>query len=274
MNLRSCLRPNRHVDQFLVMSRAMRALWIVVVAFAIGCSTPIQHGLDETAANEVLTALERGGVEANKTRDESNGEAFVISVPKVHAVRALQLLQSLGLPRGRRAGFGEVYKQTSLVPTPTEERARYLEALAGEIERTLETVDGVVTARVHLVLAEPDPLAVDSKPRVAAQAAVLLKVRPEPVALREADVQKLVAGSVAGLLPESVAVVVTPAAEAPSQRAPTLASVGPLQVDPGSRKLLLVALLGGLAVIATLAVLLLITARRLAAVDRRDRENS
>lgn len=252
----------------------MRALWTVVVALAIGCSTPIQHGLDETAANEVLTALERGGIEASKARDESNGEAFAISVPKVHALRALQLLQSLGLPRDRRAGFGEVYKQASLVPTPTEERARYLEALAGEIERTLETVDGVVAARVHLVLPEPDPLAMDGKPRVAAQAAVLLKVRPTPAALREADVQKLVAGSVAGLLPEAVAVVVTPATEAPSQHAPALASVGPVQVDPASRKLLLVVLLGGLAIIATLAALLLITARRLAALERRERERS
>ena len=252
----------------------MRALWTVVVALAIGCSTPIQHGLDETTANEVLTALERGGIEASKARDDSNGEVFVISVPKVHALRALQLLQSLGLPRGQRAGFGEVYKQASLVPTPTEERARYLEALAGEIERTLETVDGVVAARVHLVLPEPDPLAVDGKPRVAAQAAVLLKVRPTPAALREADVQKLVAGSVAGLLPEAVAVVVTPATEAPSQRAPGLASVGPLQVDPASRNLLAGILLGGLAVIATLAILLFLTARRLSALERREGERS
>jgi type III secretion protein J len=261
-----------YVEQFLVVSAAMRVLWIVAVALAIGCSTPIQHGLDETAANEVLTALERGGIEASKARDESNGEAFIISVPKFHAVRALQILQSLGLPRGRRAGFGEVYKQASLVPTPTEERARYLEALAGEIERTLETVDGVVTARVHLVLAEPDPLAVDGKPRVAAQAAVLLKVRPALASLREADVQKLVAGSVAGLLPEAVAVVVTPAADVPSQRAPALASVGPVNVDPASRTLLLGGLLGGLAIIATLAVLLLIAARRLAGLERRDRK--
>jgi len=250
----------------------MRVLWTVAVAFAIGCSTPIQHSLDETAANEVLTALEQGGIEASKARDESNGEAFVISVPKVHAVRALQILQSLGLPRGRRAGFGEVYKQASLVPTPTEEHARYLEALAGEIERTLETVDGVVTARVHLALAEADPLAVDGKPRLPAQAAVLIKVRPAPAALREADVQKLVAGSVAGLLPEAVAVVVTAAAEVPPQRAPGRASVGPLQVDPASRRLLVGILLVGLAVIATLAVLLFLTARRLAALERRDRK--
>ncbi|HEX7598468.1 MAG TPA: secretion protein, partial [Polyangia bacterium] len=194
----------------------MRLLWIVVVAALIGCSTPIQHGLDEAAANEVLTALERGRIEACKTRDDSNGEAFVISVAKAQAVHALETLQSLGLPRGRRAGFGETYKQASLVPTATEERARYLEALAGEIERTLETVQGVVSARVHLVLAEPNPLAVDGSPSVAARAAVLLKLRAGPPPLAEADVQKLVAGSVAGLAPQSVAVVVTSAADAPS----------------------------------------------------------
>ena len=149
------------------------------------------------------------------------------------------------------------------MPTPTEERARYLEALAGEIERTLETADGVVASRVHLVLPEPDPLALEGKPRVAAQAAVLLKVRPTSTPLREADVQKLVAGSVAGLLPEAVAVVVTPAAEVPSLRAPALASVGPLKMDPGSRPLLVGILVVGLAIIATLAVLLFVTARRL-----------
>ena len=57
--------------------------------------------------------------------------------------------------------------------------------------------------------------------------------------------------------------------ERPLATAPALASVGPLQVDPASRKLLLVVLLGGLAVVATLAALLLITARRLAGLERK-----
>ena len=123
--------------------------------------------------------------------------------------KALDLLRSLGLPRDRRHGFAEVYGQPSLIPTPSEERARYLEALGGEIERTLETADGVVSARVHLVLEETDPLAVDAKPRTAARAAVLLKVRGGRAPLPDGDVQKLVAGSVPGLDPAAVAVVVT-----------------------------------------------------------------
>jgi hypothetical protein len=53
-----------------------------------------------------------------------------------------------------------------------------------------------------------------------------------------------------------------------------LASVGPVNVDPASRKLLVGILLGGLAVIAILAVLLFLSARRLAALERRERERS
>jgi len=144
-------------------------------------------------------------------------------------------LQSAGLPRGptRRFRRGPTSRPAWCPRPPRSAPSRYLEARWQErFERTLETVDGVVTARVQPGTCRGlNPLAVDSKPRVAAQAAVLLKVRPERSVARYArpTCRKLVAGSVAGLLPESVAVVVTPAAEAPSQRAPTLASVGPLR---------------------------------------------
>ncbi len=245
----------------------MRALGIVVVAVLAGCSTTIQHGLDESAANEVVTALERSGIEACKARDEAKGEAFTVAVPQDQTLRALEVLQALGLPRGRRAGFGEVYKQASLVPTPSEERARFHEALSGEIERTLETVEGVVSARVHLVLAEPNLLAMDGKTQAPSQASVLLKLRAGPAPISEAEVQKLVAGSVAGLAPAAVAVVTTSAATAPSA-GPQLVSVGPLRVAPGSRVLVLSLVFGSLAIIVVLAVLLIIAARRLLAVER------
>jgi type III secretion protein J len=219
----------------------------------------------------MVTALDRAGVAASKTRDDDG--AFMVSVGRADVIRALELLRTLGLPRTQRSGFGDVYKRPSLVPTLTEERARYVEALAGEIAHTLESVEGVANARVHLVLPEPDPLAVDGKPRVAAQAAVLLKVRghhsgvaaPSPIAV--SDVQKLVAGSVPGLDPATVAVVVTQAPEVPS--AAGLVTLGPLRLTPDSRGTLLAGLAGACAILGVLAALLLVTARRLAAAERK-----
>jgi type III secretion protein J len=245
---------------------------VAIAAGAAACSTSLLGGLDERAANESVAALEHAGIATEKAAEEGGGggATFTVRVARHDAARALDLLRSLGLPRDRRHGFAEVYGQPSLIPTASEERARYLEALAGEIERTLETADGVVSARVHLVPEEIDPLALEPRPRTPARAAVLLKARGGRSPLPEADVQKLVAGSVPGLEPAAVAVVLTSTPEAGDGDGDgrALSSVGPLRVASGSRGLVVGALAVGLAVLAVLAVLLLLTARRLALLQR------
>lgn len=239
-----------------------------VLAMA-ACSTNILHGVDERGANDAARALERAGIGAEKLPEEGGGAGgrFTLRVARGDGARALDLLRALGLPRDRRHGFSETYAEPSLIPTPSEERARYVDALAGEVERTLEEVDGVVSARVHLVLEEGDPLAADARPRAAARAAVLLTTRPGRTPIPREDVQRLVAGSVGGLDAAAVAVVFTAAPAAPEE-GPTMAAIGPLRVTAGSRPILIVALGAGAAVLALLAALLIVTARRLAAMER------
>jgi type III secretion protein J len=248
------------------------ALWLAVAVAAMvstGCSTNILHGIDERAANDAARALERAGIGAEKATEEGTGAAgtFTVRVARGDGARALDLLRALGLPRDRRHGFSETYGQPSLIPTPSEEHARYVDALSGEIERTLQEVDGVVSARVHLVPEEVDPLAADGRPRAAARAAVLITARPGQTPIAERDVQRLVAGSVAGLDAAAVAVVFT-AAPAVAETEIAMAQVGPLRVTPGSRTVLMAALGTGLGLLALLAGLLLVTARRLAALER------
>jgi type III secretion protein J len=257
------------------MTRLAAVMGVLALA-AAGCSTNILQGIDERAANEAARALERAGIGAEKVADEgggASGATYTLRVSRADGARALDLLRALGLPHERRRGFAETYGQPSLIPTPSEERARYVDALAGELERTLEGLDGVVSARVHLVLEENDPLAptADGKPRAAARAAVLLTTGSPPASghappPRE-DVQRLVAGSVAGLEPAAVAVVVTSAPPAPEGE-PTMTAVGPLRVTPGSRGLLIAALAVALGVLGVLAGLLVVTARRLSALER------
>lgn len=244
----------------------MRGLWIVVV-LCLGCSAAIEHGLDEATANEVVTSLERAGIAASKSRDDGRADAFVVTVGKSDVVRSIELLHALGLPRGRGSGFAEVYKQSSLLPTPSEERAKYVEALSGEVVRTLQMVDGVVGARVHLVLPEPAVLAIDDKPKATAQAAVLIKVgdgKSRPIT--EPEVQKLVAGSVPGLDPAAVAVVFTTAAQVPTASC-GLVSLGPLRLTVASRTIVVAVATAGFVLLALLATLLLLMVRRL---GRRD----
>ena len=258
--------------------QGVRVFLYAAAVMAAGCSTNILHGVDERSANEATAALERAGIGAEKLPDEGppagGGATYMIRVAHADGSRAVDLLRALGLPHDRRRGFSETYGQPSLIPTPSEERARYVDALTGEIERTLESADGVVSARVHLVLEESDPLAADAKPRNAARAAVLLKARPGATPLGEGDVQKLVAGSVAGLEPAAVSVVVTAAADPNAAATASLAALGPLRITPGTRPLLLAALVGGLALLALLATLLLVTARRAASRGRASAKTS
>jgi type III secretion protein J len=239
----------------------------MLALLVLGCSASIEHGLDEASANEMLTSLERAGIPANKTREDAG--SFTLNVARGEVVSAMELLRSLGLPRGHRPSMGDIFKQGSLLPTPTEERARYVEGLGNEIARTLEDIDGVMLVHVHLVLPEAEPLSTEGKPRLPAQAAVLLKLhagKPRPVS--EAEVRKLVAGSVPGLEPAAVSVVFTQAAALPASHVASLVPLGPLRVSAASRVPLVIVGVIVLALIVLLAGLILILARKLAARQR------
>jgi type III secretion protein J len=194
------------------LSPTRHALAAALLACACGGSEEILHGLDEPQANQVLVALEDGGIGGRKERPDGAEAGWTVLVPSGSAGRAQRLLADRELPRPRAPGFGEVFGKGSMVPSATEERALYLHALAGELSRSVEAIDGVVEARVHLALPEPNPLRAEPAPP--ARAAVLVKSLPgarERLTALSGGIQSLVAGAVAGLEPAAVSVVVAEA---------------------------------------------------------------
>lgn len=198
------------------------ALALAALALLPGCAgEEILHALDERQANEVLVALEEAGIEAGKVPEDGGEGRFAVTVPAAEAGRARRLLSERALPRDRAPGFAEVFSKGSMVPTPVEEHALLLHALGGELARSVEAVDGVVEARVHLGLPQPDPLRTGSRPPP--RAAVLVRCRPSAcpaVRALEEGIRALVAGAADGLDPAAVAVVVSEAAGAPADGAP------------------------------------------------------
>lgn len=190
------------------------ALPLVLSAAACG-REELLHDLDERQASEVVVALDDGGIAAHKVRPGGEG-GYAVEVAPSDAPRALRILAERDLPRPRPPGLGEVFGKGGLVPTPTEERALYQHALAGELARSLESVEGVVGARVHLALAEADPLRPAERPLP--RASVLLRCRPSDCAAvrtLEPGIRALVAGAADRLEGAAVSVVVTEAREAP-----------------------------------------------------------
>ena len=147
---------------------------IVAVALAAmllaGCDkeATLHSGLGERQANLVMAALLDSGISCRKTPGEEGTWNVLCSEAKF--AQAVNLLERQGLPREPRQGIGEVFKKTGMISSPSEERIRFMDALAQDLARTISMIEGVVDARVHVVLPENDPFARNALPSSAAVA--------------------------------------------------------------------------------------------------------
>lgn len=212
---------------------ALCALGVVMV-LAAGCESAVGNRLTETQADQILVALGERGIGAVKEAESGGGDEarYRVVVPSDDASRALALMRAADLPRREDPGLNDVFGQGSLVPTATEERARFTAALSGELARSIETIDGVLDARVHLALPDSRDVALDEAP-IRPRASVLIKHRAGAAPYREDAIRALVSGAVQGMQPEDVAVVGV-AAPAMPQATSAIVHVGPLAVTRGS----------------------------------------
>ena len=150
----------------------MKRLFGLIAAMLLlaGCDkeTTLHSGLEERQANLVMAALLDSGIGCRKEPGEEG--AWNVLVSEGRFAEAVNLLERRGLPRRPRQGIGEVFKKTGMISSPSEERIRFMDALAQDISRTISMIDGVVDARVHVVLPENDPFARNSLPSSAAVA--------------------------------------------------------------------------------------------------------
>lgn len=213
----------------------------------LACSSPVATGLDDSDANDVRVALDRGGVPATREADPAAEGKFRVMVPDDEASHAAAILKDEMLPRERPKGVLEALGQGSLVPSSQTEHAQYARGVAGELERSLGGVEGVLRARVHLQLPTPDPLHL--QPTAKGTASVLLEHRGEAPPMNAESVQKLVAGGAPGIADKDVAVVfIAHRARmhtTPNSPSDTFARVGPFAVARGTQRPLQ-ALLGAL----------------------------
>lgn len=134
-----------------IFSRGVMGLLLVLSLQACSDRVVLLKSLSQDDANLVYAALLESGIPAEKVAEK---EGVSVTVPKNLSSNALQLLEKQGLPRDKKASIGDVFKKENMISSPLEERARYLYALSQELEETLLRMDGVLSARVHIVLPE------------------------------------------------------------------------------------------------------------------------
>jgi type III secretion protein J len=192
----------------LTLRRAALVFVLGACTLLSACKKELYAKLSEQDVNEMTVALLERGVRADKTTPDG-GKTYTLEVESDDLVRAMQILGQRGLPHSRFDDLGNLFKKDGLVSTPTEERVRFIYGLSQELSGTLSNIDGVLYARVQIVLPNNDPLAQQVKP---SSAAVFIKYRPESdIGALTPQIKNLVVHSVEGLSYDQVSVTAIPA---------------------------------------------------------------
>ena len=250
----------------LISLPRLAACAALVLALA-GCKVELYSGLDETEANEIVATLADGRIAARK--EHVDGADWQVQVDEDRVGQALGLLRAQGLPRQHYASMGDMFQKQGLVSTPAEERMRYIFAVSQELSRTLRSIDGVVEARVHVVIPQDDPLSDKVRP---SSAAVFIKHRPDAdLRLLTPTVKDLVAHSIEGLSADQVSLSLFE-----TRAAVPRAGAAPLDEPSGDERLVLglltqraAMLLLGLLLAAAVALMALPTLLRRNGLDWR-----
>ena len=182
---------------------AMIAAGVMLLA---GCDKEValHSQLEERQANLVMAALLDEGITCHKTPGDEG--MWNVMISEANFAAAANLLERKGLPRRAYQGVSEAFKKTGMVSSPSEERIRFMDALAQDLSRTISGIDGVVDARVHVVLPENDPFAKNALP---SSAAVAIRSRwNADITDLVPSIKNLVKNSIEGLKYEKISVTV------------------------------------------------------------------
>lgn len=192
---------------FPLSSRVRRTAAVLFIGLALSaCKVDLYTNLDERQANEMVAVLQQNGIASNRTLNQAG--TMTIAVDENRFAQAVDILKQAGLPRQEFATLGSVFQRDGLVASPVQERAQMIFALSQELSRTVSDIDGVVSARVHLVLPENDPLKQNLLP---SSASIFIRHHADaPIAELVPQIKMLVANGVAGLSYDKVSTVLVP----------------------------------------------------------------
>ncbi len=194
------------------LSSTMKVLWSVIpLTLIVGL---IIIGLWATQPNYMPLfsnlSAEDAGVIVQELKDqkipyklEAGGKTILVPVKNVYNTRLE--LATKGLPKGGGVGF-EIFDKTNLGVTDFTQRVNYVRALEGELNRTINNIDVIQEAKVHLVIPKKELYEEKEKEPTAS---ILVKLVPEAKLTYDQikGIVHLVSSSVEGLKPINVTIV-------------------------------------------------------------------
>jgi flagellar M-ring protein FliF len=195
-----------------------------LVALTMNLGEPkalLYSNLDLKEAGSITAALDQAGV-----KYEVKGDGSSILVPRDEVASTRLMLSGKGLPTSGSVGYEIFDESNALGQTDFVQQLNQQRALEGELARTIRSLEGVTSVRVHLVLPKRALFEEEAEPP---SASVTIGVGGrEPSREQVRAIQNLVASAVPNLKPDRVTIV--------DQHAKTLSAEGGADVASDSRK--------------------------------------
>ena len=185
----------------MVIALALLAFALVYTLIQAPSYRPIMTGVTETDQQGVYEALKQG--EFKPVIDASSGQ---ITVPAARYHEARIYLASKGLPKTAATGLDALKDQSAMTTSQFMEQVRYNSAMEQELARSIQQIDSIQIARVHLATTKPSVFVRDRTPPKAS-VVVTPQAGRSVSPMQVQAIVHLVASSVPMLTPENVAVV-------------------------------------------------------------------
>ncbi len=188
-----------------IMGGILVGLVMFFIFISVRISSPDMKLLYTDLNNNDASAI-AGALEENQIPYEISPDGSRMLVPSNAVGRARMLLAQSGLPNGGSLGYEIFDEQSGFGTTNFVQNINQVRALEGELARTISSLEGVRSARIHLVLPQRELFSRESR---SASASVFIGVYPGASVAREniASIQSLVASAVPDLKTSNVSII-------------------------------------------------------------------
>lgn len=159
----------------------------------------VYSGLDQQDVTRIGAALDDAGVSFDVS---VNGDSVLVDYGQ--AAKARMLLAQKGLPRSESAGYELFDKLGSLGLTTFMQQVTKVRALEGELARTIQLIDGIRAARVHLAMRNDSSFRSEGDQ---ATASVIIRADRDTGLHAANAIRHVVAAAIPGLAPSQVTVM-------------------------------------------------------------------
>lgn len=196
------------------MIRRCLCAGLIVIALS-GCKEKnLLKGLDQLQANEVIAVLQGHNIEASKIDNGKTG--YSISVADSDFTGAVYWLKTYNLPPRPRVEIAQMFPADSLVSSPRAEKARLYSAIEQRLEQSLQTLDGILSARVHISY-DIDSGESGRSAKPVHLSALAIYERNTPLEQKVSDIKRFLKNSFADVEYDNISVVLSQRSEAQLQ---------------------------------------------------------